>query len=364
MKKVMILVTLVMVVVGITGPALAKSQQDAVLVGKHLNSNPVVLYQIRMGIDMLVDGLAQFNEVNAWMEPDGNIIRIEIDGDIILDEDDPPVQSLPRPIKGEIVNAWLGVYGYDKTGNDICDGFDYVSSPEPGHRFNIDLWVNLQRFLLKPENPNGIPVNDTYLTINGHGMYQYDWEAGGYWVYLDPTMNDQTYAIWYNSQIVASGIIDVSGNPDIPETEVKDFSLGFNLPSDVEVVDLSQEQYEITFKGLTAEKGETTLVSGEIEKAKVFSIIRRQDSVNSYLSAWITRLSQVSVTVFATDDQGQLVRVGETVLLNSEGNQPWMQIYFNVNADGHQNFILVFTDPVYKNLYNKTFEVTFGGGKG
>ena len=116
-------------------------RQDAVLVGRHLNQHPVVLYNIRMGVEVFLDGENQSSEINAWMEPNGNIIKVLINDAVILDENDAPVQTLPRPASGEIGHTWVNVSGYDSAGKIICDGFSYAYSPDPGHRFDISMWV-------------------------------------------------------------------------------------------------------------------------------------------------------------------------------------------------------------------------------
>lgn len=360
MKKIFVFMIAALVVL----PTLAQSVkpiQDSVLVGHHFAANPVVIYEFNGKFVVDFPGEDREDEIYAWMRPDGAFVRIEINGKDVVSVGDDPVYTLPRPTEGDLSRAWLSVTGYDKYGNRVCGG--YVSSyyPEPGSVLKVTLYVDYESVVLKVEIPSGISKDETYMTINASsGGYHYDPELGGYDAYYNPTLSDQTYQIWYIGRIIASGSID-SLTQNLSPDDPQGMSLKMNLPAGVEIADLSDEERgHLPYQYVkTTLDGQTTLVTGELENTKVFSVIRNPD-VNHSTGVTIDRLIQARITVFAVGPDGGVVVVDSLIM-----SQRWGMIRFNLYSADYKTLFFAITEVQFENeIFDQTFDVTIGGGKG
>jgi hypothetical protein len=222
------------------------------------------------------------------------------------------------------------------------------------------VYINSVNLIIDVEIPSGISKDKTYLTINDRGGYHYDTSLGGYNSYYNPTIGEQTYKIWFDGTIIASGIIDSMTQELVPD-QPEGLSVKLNLPADLEIADFSDlEKLHLPYEYLkTTLTAQTTLVSGELEDTKVFSVIRSTE-VNRGVDIEIKRLVQAKITVFAAGPNGEIIMV-DSILMSRK----WGRIYFNLYSSEYKKLFFAITEVQFENeMFDQTFDVTVGAGKG
>jgi hypothetical protein len=337
-----------------------KPEVDSVLIGHHF-ADKVEVYSFQGEYDVRSDGFTEEYEVRAMMLPTGEFIMVMIDGIEIVSIGDDPVLTLPRPIEGTVEQLWLFVDGLNENRKSTCYGYTSISYPEPGEVINISLYVRNQGMVLTAQIPEGINPADTYMVLNDGSRAEYSVRDGGYYVYMSTVIPNQSYEIWHNGTVVATGVID-SNFETVPD-QVSGMQFQINIPGNVEVVDMNDHEVTPLYQGLTTAGGQTTLIDGKSKEAKVFTII--QDERQSGLSVELSGLSSASFTVFARNYSGELLQISETVEISSQ----WGWTSFDLEVEDYKSVILVVTDVDYEDYFINSFEARFyryygGGGKG
>jgi hypothetical protein len=334
-------------------------EEDSVLIGSHFAQNMVTTYYVDGEIETEEDEY----DIQFYMRPNGEIYRLEIDGTVIVSEEDDPVYSLPRPDDEEVEYIDLYIEGWNKFGDEVCEGYAFLRNPPPGSVINFYVEIEDVRAVVDLDLPQGIPLEQVYITLNGQDWneFRYDSYWGGYNIWYSPIEIGQTYEVYYNGRVIMTGTLEelLSGIPEDPESEGS--LVNVELPGGVEVVDYSQSQnyYEsVKFIGTTLD-GQTSLVSGEMEDAKVFTVYRNLENMRWSVGLSFRGVSSFTLTVFAPDGRGNLVMIDDPTVIE----ESWYGYsYVSVYTQYYQNLVLVITDVEY--AYGNSFEVTFGGGKG
>ena len=118
------------------------------------------------------------------------------DGEVFLKSTDTPWSGLPSDTEGDrwYVNVWVNC---QTPNGQVYGGFNAQTLPN-GANFILDLrpgWV--AQLLLFPSN---LDPSTLHLLLANGGMSYYDWEAQGFWVWVDPESTSPVLYQIYQTQ--------------------------------------------------------------------------------------------------------------------------------------------------------------------
>lgn len=161
--------------------------------------------------------------VDYWMFgtrlPDGSITRLTVDNVLVLDENDPPLWSLPLPTKGSITYVSCNLTGYE-SGQFVSYGNFYSGLFKRGDAISVLMYPASVKVLAKYKLPAGVNGNDLWINVeNGAGGY-YDYFAQGFYLYVDPSVSSSRYWIidQHTGVTLLTGIVHPYDGQVLPPT--------------------------------------------------------------------------------------------------------------------------------------------------
>ncbi len=215
MKKMLFVLALALVVVAT--PVWAAPTEDELLrmASAYAGLN-VTQYEGDFGFTrLLVNGSTQLVNGSFTMMANGEIPRLVINGEQVVDWGDEPLSGLPENKVGSATDYHVQLNGWDgELGRYVTYGWFQVPLMKPGDPIAVQLSLYFQERLVSFDL-DGRPAGSVVLRIIGDSRFSYDTNRGAFDVWVDPaSAGDYEIVDVASGEVLATGSIQVgaSGN--------------------------------------------------------------------------------------------------------------------------------------------------------
>lgn len=168
---------------------------DSVLTARAFALHTPDRYNFNCYVQTNENGVLVDHSMYGVRTPEGLITRLTVDDVLVLDEEDPPLRSLPLPKNGVIIYVSVNLDAWEQ-GRFVSWGYFYASNFKRGGAMNVIMNPASAKVFVKYKLPTGVDPRYIWINIENYGGgMDYDVFAGGFYVYLDPSVHSNNYSV-------------------------------------------------------------------------------------------------------------------------------------------------------------------------